>query len=108
MIDTISDWLDLGNPAWLRPVAVSVIILAGLIVAGVFHRLLFPLILRATVNPAARLPIIARERGATLIEFNPEPTSLTPYCDLIIRGPAGELLPRMVKLVEEKAWPTGV
>ncbi len=61
-----------------------------------------------TVNPAARLPLIARERGATLIEINPEQTSLTPWCALTLRGPSGELLPRLVKLVKEKGWPCGV
>lgn len=38
----------MGDPAWLDPVSVFVIILAGLIAAGVFHKLLFPLILRVT------------------------------------------------------------
>ena len=46
-----------------------------------------------TVNPAARLPLLAKEAGAALIEINPEATGLTPYCDLALTGPSGEILP---------------
>ena len=46
-----------------------------------------------TVNPAARLPLLAKEAGAALIEINPEATGLTPWCDLTLTGPSGEILP---------------
>ncbi|MYC38787.1 MAG: hypothetical protein F4X66_18040 [Chloroflexi bacterium] len=49
-----------------------------------------------TVNPAARMPLVAQERGATLIEVNPEPTSLTPWCDVVLTGPADDILPRLL------------
>ncbi len=49
-----------------------------------------------TVNPAARLPLVAQERGATLIEVNPEPTSLTPWCDVVLTGPADDILPQLL------------
>ena len=49
-----------------------------------------------TVNPAARLPLVAQERGATLVEVNPEPTSLTPWCDVVLTGPADDILPRLL------------
>ena len=49
-----------------------------------------------TVNPAARLPLVARERGASLIEINPEATSLTPWCDLALAGAADDILPRLL------------
>ena len=49
-----------------------------------------------TVNPAARLPLVARERGATLIEINPEATSLTPWCDIALVGPADAILPQLL------------
>ena len=49
-----------------------------------------------TVNPAARLPLVAQERGATLIEVNPEPTSLTSWCDVVLTGPADDVLPRLL------------
>ena len=50
-----------------------------------------------TVNPAARLPLLAKELGATLIEINPESTSLTPFCDLALAGPANVVLPQLLR-----------
>ena len=49
-----------------------------------------------TVNPAAQLPLLARQRGACLIEVNPHETSLTPLCDLTLSGRSEELLPALV------------
>ena len=49
-----------------------------------------------TVNPAARLPLVSKERGAVLIEVNPEETPLTPWCDLVLTGPADIILPRLL------------
>ena len=51
------------------------------------------------VKPAAQLPLIAKERGATLIEINPEETALTSSCDVVLRGPSGELLPLLTQIV---------
>ncbi len=48
----------------------------------------------ALVQPAASLPVIAKQKGARLVEVNPEETPLTPLADEVLRGPAGELLPR--------------
>ena len=56
-----------------------------------------------TVNPAARLPLVAKERGATLIEINPDATSLTPYCNISLSGPSGELLPLLLKRLRNGA-----
>jgi NAD-dependent deacetylase len=50
-----------------------------------------------TVNPAARLPLVAKELGAKLIEINPEETTLTQWCDITLDGPSGELLPLLLK-----------
>lgn len=50
-----------------------------------------------TVNPAARLPLLAQERGAALIEINPEATSLTRYCDWVLAGAADAVLPRLLR-----------
>lgn len=52
-----------------------------------------------TVKPAAQLPLIAKERGAILIEINPEETALTASCDVVLRGPSGELLPLLTQMV---------
>ena len=48
----------------------------------------------AVVQPAASLPIIAKRNGAYLIEVNPAETPITPLADEVLRGPAGEVLPR--------------
>ena len=50
-----------------------------------------------TVNPAARLPLVAKENGAALIEVNPEATPLTRWCDVVIGGPADAILPELVQ-----------
>ncbi len=52
-----------------------------------------------TVNPAARLPLVAKERGATLIEINPEATPLTAWCDVILTGAADAILPQLLRSI---------
>jgi len=44
------------------------------------------------VYPAAEIPLLAKRSGATLIEINPEPTSLTPLADLFLEGKAGQVM----------------
>ncbi|MDA0263928.1 MAG: hypothetical protein O3A93_06105 [Chloroflexi bacterium] len=56
-----------------------------------------------TVNPAARLPLVARELGASLIEINLEETSLTRWCDITLSGPSGELLPLLLDRIKSLA-----
>ncbi|MFK7957373.1 MAG: NAD-dependent deacetylase [Lysobacterales bacterium] len=48
------------------------------------------------VEPAASLPLAAKRAGAFLIEINPAQTPLTPHCDAVLPGAAGEILPRLV------------
>ena len=48
----------------------------------------------AMVEPAASLPLLAKQNGATLIEINPEETPLSPHVDEVLRGPAGQMLPQ--------------
>jgi NAD-dependent deacetylase len=48
------------------------------------------------VYPAADLPLQAVRHGARLVIVNASDTALDPYADLILRGQAGELLPRVV------------
>ena len=50
----------------------------------------------ATVYPAAALPIEVLERGGTLIEVNPYETELSDIARIVVRGPAGDALPRIV------------
>ncbi len=52
-----------------------------------------------TVNPAARLPLVAKERGATLIEVNPESTPLTRWCDIALGGTADAILPQLLRSI---------
>ncbi|HPC82299.1 MAG TPA: NAD-dependent deacylase [Thermoanaerobaculaceae bacterium] len=49
----------------------------------------------AVVYPAAGLVEIAAGAGATVIEVNPEASALAHLADIVLRGPAGELLPRV-------------
>lgn len=49
------------------------------------------------VYPAAGLPFEARQRGAVLVEINPEETPLSPYAHLILNGKSGEVLPTLVE-----------
>jgi len=50
----------------------------------------------ALVHPAASLPLLAKQRGAFLVEVNPEPTPLSGMADLVLTGKAGEVLDRAV------------
>ena len=47
----------------------------------------------ALVQPASLIPLIAKNAGAQVIEFNLEPTALTPHIDESIFGLAGRTLP---------------
>jgi NAD-dependent deacetylase len=51
----------------------------------------------SVVYPAAALPYEAIENGATLVEINPNETPLTRHADHYLRGPAGEVLPRLLR-----------
>ncbi|MCI0746227.1 MAG: NAD-dependent deacylase [Verrucomicrobia subdivision 3 bacterium] len=51
------------------------------------------------VYPAASLPFAALERGATVVEVNPNATSLTPRAHHSFRAPSGEFLPALVSAV---------
>jgi NAD-dependent deacetylase len=53
------------------------------------------------VSPAADLPALARAHGAKLIEINPDETPITPLAAVKLRGPSGEMLPRLVALLAE-------
>jgi NAD-dependent deacetylase len=48
------------------------------------------------VYPAAELPYVAQENGAAIIEVNPERTPITPLANVVLNGPSGEVLPRLL------------
>jgi NAD-dependent deacetylase len=54
----------------------------------------------ATVHPAARIPLVAREAGALVVQVNPESTPFDKIA-LNLRGPAGVILPELLEAV----WP---
>jgi len=56
------------------------------------------------VQPAASLPLMAKEHGAALVEINPEETPLSPHADQCIRGTAAEVLTTLVSQL--KSWKT--
>ncbi|MET9299730.1 MULTISPECIES: SIR2 family NAD-dependent protein deacylase [Micromonospora] len=55
----------------------------------------------ALVHPAAEIPLVAARLGAPVVQVNPVPTPLDAVCAVNLRGPAGEMLPALVRA----AWP---
>jgi len=51
------------------------------------------------VQPAASLAYAAKNRGATVVEINLEPTPLADKADYALHGKAGEILPELAKAV---------
>jgi NAD-dependent deacetylase len=52
----------------------------------------------AVVYPAAALPRVAHGAGALVVEINVEDTPLTAEADVVLRGPAAEVLPALEAL----------
>lgn len=48
------------------------------------------------VQPAARIPLLARQAGARVLQLNPMATALDSDCDWSLRGAAGVVLPRLL------------
>jgi NAD-dependent deacetylase len=55
----------------------------------------------ATVHPAARIPLLARDAGALVVQVNPEPTPLDKIAQNL-RGAAGVVMPELLAAV----WPS--
>ena len=56
----------------------------------------------AEAQPAAMIPVIAKDHGAKIIEINPERTPLTnEISDYLLMGGAGEVLNRIVAAMEK-------
>jgi NAD-dependent deacetylase len=56
----------------------------------------------AVVYPAADFPVMAKRKGAPLIEVNPNETALSEFADVVIRAPSGEALPELVERLREQ------
>lgn len=54
------------------------------------------------VEPAASLPRLALARGASVIEVNPVATPLSAAATLVLKGTAGEILPRLLALMDSE------
>lgn len=54
------------------------------------------------VHPAASLPFYALQTGATLVEINPDETPLTASATYVLSGPAGQILPELLKMLIPK------
>jgi NAD-dependent deacetylase len=48
------------------------------------------------VEPAASLPWSAKQHGALLVEINPDRTPVTSIADVVLRGPAGTMMPALL------------
>lgn len=49
----------------------------------------------ALVYPAANIPAIAKAASAYVVEVNPEETPLSSFCDEVLTGKAGDILPML-------------
>ena len=90
--------LDCGD--YLRP---DVVLFGEMLPPGAFElaaqraagcELCFVIGTSALVYPAAGLPEIAKSGGAYVCEINPERTALSDWCDEVLMGKAGEVLPQ--------------
>jgi NAD-dependent deacetylase len=56
----------------------------------------------AVVQPAALMPVVAKDSGAKVIEINPERTPLTgDVSDYFIKGTAGDVMNRIIADLEK-------
>ena len=56
----------------------------------------------AVVQPAALMPVVAKESGAKVVEINPERTPLTDeISDYLIMGGAGDVMNRIIEKLEQ-------
>jgi NAD-dependent deacetylase len=53
------------------------------------------------VQPAASLPFTALERGAVVVEINPDTTPLTSHVTYALQGAAGQILPRLTEALKQ-------
>jgi len=53
------------------------------------------------VTPAATLPALAAQAGATVIEVNPDTSMISRYADVKLRGPSGEMLPKLIEALAD-------
>lgn len=54
------------------------------------------------VQPAASLPFLAVDKGATMIEINPETTPVSKVAQMHVPNLSGKFLPEMIKAIESQ------
>jgi NAD-dependent deacetylase len=83
----------------LRP---DIVLFGEMLPEGAFERaqvearecdIFFTIGTSALVYPAAALPSIAKQSGAFVVEINQEKTEISNFCDVILRGRSGTILP---------------
>jgi NAD-dependent deacetylase len=63
----------------------------------------------AVVQPAAMMPVIAKQSGARIVEINPERTPLTgDISSYLIKGKAGTVMNRIMAVMEKKYGKNGI
>ncbi len=55
----------------------------------------------AVVYPAAGFPLLAKQKGAVVVEVNIEPTPISGYADISLFGTAEEVLPALVDALKK-------
>ena len=53
------------------------------------------------VYPAAEIPLVAVRAGAPMVVINAEPTPFDRFAEVVIHGRSGEVLPKIVSLIDE-------
>jgi len=48
------------------------------------------------IQPACQIPVLAKNRGAKIIEINLHPSNFTPIADVFLQGPATEMVGALV------------
>lgn len=59
------------------------------------------------VQPAASLPLVAKQAGARLVIINRDPTNLDDMADLVIRGSCGQTMRAVLRELEEEGRDRG-
>ena len=59
--------------------------------------MLFSIGTSGIVQPAARIPALAKQAGAMVVQVNPAGTQLDDDCNWSLRGAAGVVMPRLLE-----------
>lgn len=57
------------------------------------------------VQPAASVPLLARQAGAFIVDVDPEPNEVAGLADVFLQGAGGSVLPPLLSAMEEETLP---